>query len=233
MHSDADKTDAIARAWEANARAWTKAIRGQTIASRTVTNPAIVDAVRAQNPKTVLDAGCGEGWLAGALAGEGFDVDGCDGAPELIAAAAAAHPAARFHAVGYEALAGDAAALPGPFDVIVCNFALFAEDLGPSLAAFRARLALAGTLIIQTLHPAGVPPPHEDGWREEGFTGFSDDAWAAMPWYYRTEPTWLKTLAQAGFRVRDTRTPAHSAESPPVSLILMAERASGASVPRK
>ena len=54
----------IIDSWKSNALPWVIAVRTNEIESRLlVTNKAIIDAVLAQAPKTVLDVGCGEGWL--------------------------------------------------------------------------------------------------------------------------------------------------------------------------
>jgi 2-polyprenyl-3-methyl-5-hydroxy-6-metoxy-1,4-benzoquinol methylase len=71
--------DRLRRSWVANAPAWVDAVRGQRIESRClVTDAAIVEAVLDQQPSTVLDLGCGEGWLARALASHGIEVTGVD-----------------------------------------------------------------------------------------------------------------------------------------------------------
>ena len=54
--------------WDANAAAWTTAVREQRIPSRRAgTDAAIVQACLRTIAATVLDVGCGEGWLARAL----------------------------------------------------------------------------------------------------------------------------------------------------------------------
>ena len=58
----------ILQSWTANAAAWTKAVRNREIESRVrATDAAVIAAVADQKPRTVLDLGCGEGWLAHAL----------------------------------------------------------------------------------------------------------------------------------------------------------------------
>ena len=55
---------ALAEAWDANAANWTRAVREGRIASRTAgADAAVVDAIVGQQPRRLLDAGCGEGWL--------------------------------------------------------------------------------------------------------------------------------------------------------------------------
>jgi hypothetical protein len=55
----------ILDSWRKNAALWTRAIEAQEIESRRlVTNQAIIDAVTSNEPGSVLDIGCGEGWLA-------------------------------------------------------------------------------------------------------------------------------------------------------------------------
>ena len=62
----------IIDSWHKNATPWTAAVREQRIESRKlVTDHAIVDAVMSRRPDSVLDIGCGEGWLVRALAARG------------------------------------------------------------------------------------------------------------------------------------------------------------------
>jgi 2-polyprenyl-3-methyl-5-hydroxy-6-metoxy-1,4-benzoquinol methylase len=62
----------IIDSWHTNATPWTAAVRDKRIESRKlVTDQAIVDAVLSRRPKSVLDIGCGEGWLSRALAERG------------------------------------------------------------------------------------------------------------------------------------------------------------------
>ena len=90
----------IVDSWHKNATPWTDAVRDSQIESRKlVTNQAIVDAVRRRAPRTVLDIGCGEGWLVRALAERGMRATGVDVVPALIeqararaAASSASHP---------------------------------------------------------------------------------------------------------------------------------------------
>ena len=63
IHSSNDRK--IIDSWHRNAAPWSLAIREDQIESRTlVTNQAIVDAIVSRSARTLLDIGCGEGWLA-------------------------------------------------------------------------------------------------------------------------------------------------------------------------
>ena len=77
--------DAILDSWHRNALPWAEAIRDEKIESRRlVTNRAIVDAILDRSPRSVLDIGCGEGWLVRALSGHGMRVTGIDAVPALV-----------------------------------------------------------------------------------------------------------------------------------------------------
>src|SRR5437763_6016915 len=67
--------------------------------------------------RCVLDAGCGNGYLAARIAAQGFEVTGFDTSASGIAQARQAFPGVRFEiASGYDDLVG---LLIGPFDACV------------------------------------------------------------------------------------------------------------------
>ncbi|HEY0021939.1 MAG TPA: class I SAM-dependent methyltransferase [Longimicrobium sp.] len=214
--------DALVRSWSRNAEAWTRTVRGGGIESRRlVTDAAIVRAVLERRPERVLDLGCGEGWLARALAEQGIDVVGIDVSPELVDAARR-EGGGEFHAVSYDALAGDPSLARGEYDAVVCNFSLLDEHPVPLLAALRSVLRPGGALVIQTVHPwiAAGEGPYQDGWRTETFTAFGEGFAAPMPWYFRTLESWTDVLAAAGYSLADLREPLHPNTGRPASLIL-------------
>ena len=68
-----DAEEAILRVWHDSAAPWSRAVREGRIASRRrVTDAAVLAAIHARAPRSVIDLGCGEGWLSRALAGQGI-----------------------------------------------------------------------------------------------------------------------------------------------------------------
>jgi 2-polyprenyl-3-methyl-5-hydroxy-6-metoxy-1,4-benzoquinol methylase len=56
--------DQITQSWTQNAKPWIKAVRERQIDSRRlITDQSIIDAILSSSPKSVIDIGCGEGWL--------------------------------------------------------------------------------------------------------------------------------------------------------------------------
>ena len=189
-----DETERLRRSWVANADAWTDAVREQRIESRRVaTDAAIVEAVLAQTPRTVLDLGCGEGWLARALAKHGIAVTGVDASPSLIEAARELG-GGEFVVAAYDSLP------PGPYDLTVANFSLLEEQLAPVLRALPS-----ARLIVQTVHPGAFGD--EDGWRVETFASMEGEWREPMPWYFRTRASWARLFAQSGWGVEEVREP--------------------------
>ncbi|MEX3949497.1 class I SAM-dependent methyltransferase [Paraburkholderia sp. EG287B] len=220
------RTDAeVLASWQRNATPWIAAVRGGEIASRRlVTDAAVLDAVLACAPRSVIDLGCGEGWLALALARRGVAVTGVDAVPELVESARAAG-LTDCRLLTYEQVAQGA--LPCRADAVVCNFSLIGStSVDALLRAVPTLLAPQGTLIVQTLHPlvACGDEPYVDGWRAGSWAGFSSAFRDAPPWYFRTLESWIALLDMSGLDLRALREPLDPRSGKPASVLFMAQR---------
>lgn len=223
MSGQAPGESQILDAWQANADAWERAVREQCIESRRlVTDRAIVEAVMAHAPRKVIDLGCGEGWLARALAAQGARVIGVDAIPSLVEAASA-KGGGEFRVLSYADIA--AGRLNERAEVVVANFSLLGESsVDDLLAAVPALLEPGGVLLIQTLHPSapGLGGAYEDGWREGSWAGCGEGFGEPAPWYFRTLGGWVASLRQAGLTLLGIREPIHPHTRGPASVIFMA-----------
>lgn len=214
----------ILRSWGTNATAWTGAVRNKAIASRAeVTDRAIIDAVLALKPQSVLDIGCGEGWLVRALADHASRLVGVD-ATEALIAKARQSGGGEFYTARYEELTQCLS--DQKVDVAVCNFSLLGkESVEALLAVIPEILNDSGYLVIQTLHPliACGDAPYQDGWREGSWRGFSCDFCDAPPWYFRTLESWLALLALNNFALYQLLEPVSPDSQKPASVIMVAE----------
>lgn len=218
---------AIVEAWAGNAAPWTSAVRTGRIPCRVgVTNQAIVDAVASCRAASVLDLGCGEGWLARELAARGMTVIGADAVPELVRQARAAG-SGDFRVLRYEDLAAH-----GPnvcVDVVVCNFSLLGKaSVQAVFEAVPSLLNPGGIFVVQTLHPleACGAAPYRDGWREGSWSGIEGSFGPAAPWYFRTLASWIRLFEANGLRVFEMREPCVAQTGRPASVIFRA-RAEG------
>jgi SAM-dependent methyltransferase len=216
----------IVESWLKNAEPWTAAVRENQIESRRlVTNRAIIETVLARHPRSVLDVGCGEGWLARALSQHGIDVVGVDAVPALIEQARRAG-GGDFRVASYDDIIGGE--LKVVVDSAVANFSLIGkESVSGLLERLPGLLTAKGTLIIQTLHPLTVSgdAPYRDGWRAGSWSGFSDAFTDPAPWYFRTIESWVTLLVDSGLRLAEIREPFHPGIGRPASIIFVAEAA--------
>jgi 2-polyprenyl-3-methyl-5-hydroxy-6-metoxy-1,4-benzoquinol methylase len=215
----------ILQSWHENADAWTHVVRSGHIESRRlVTDRAIVDAVLACRPGSVLDLGCGEGWLVRALNAHGMEAIGLDAVAALIESAREA--GGEFRVASYEDIIAGRLSLAA--DVLVCNFALLGqESVERLLPALPSLLRENGQLIVQTVHPlvACGDQAYVDGWRHETWTDFGTAFPSSAPWYFRTLASWLTLLAASGWRLREIREPLHPVTGKPASVLFIVQKA--------
>ncbi|MEA3113389.1 MAG: hypothetical protein QOG58_3188 [Caballeronia sp.] len=225
MNIDPLSDGKIIEAWNQNASPWTNAVRAGEIESRRLaTNRAILDAVLACRPRSVIDLGCGEGWLALALQQSGIDVTAVDAVPALALAAKQAG-VVDSRVMSYEEIAGGR--LKQSADMVVCNFSLLGkESVDGLLRAIPTLIKPDGALIVQTLHPlvACGDLPYVDGWRAGSWAGFGPDFSDAPPWYFRTLGTWLELIGTSGLTLRAMQEPLDPRTGRPASVMFRAHR---------
>ena len=176
---------------------------------------------------SVIDVGCGEGWLVRRLSGElRCRVIGIGQCEPLIDEARRADACGEYAVVPYERLAELKSVRYQAFDAAVCNFALLDEDLLSALQAIREVLSEDGHLVIQTLHPqvSDDGDTGTDGWREETFAMFRGGRWQPMPWYFRTLESWYRQIEAAGFKVANLKEPRDPCTGVVLSIIFFCSR---------
>lgn len=222
----------ILTAWQSNAQPWSQAVRENRIESRvTVTNKAIVDTVldecRAASLTTVLDLGCGEGWLVRELNNNDLSATGMDAVDGLIDRARELDSDGkdRYKVLSYNELADGE--LAETFDVVVANFSLLGEEsVGRLFAAFENILNSSGRLIVQTVHPvfACGEEPYENGWREESWKNFGGEFTEPAPWFFRTLESWTSLFVDNAFELIKIKEPLNLKTKTPASIIFVAKK---------
>ncbi len=209
----------IIRSWHINASPWINAIKKSEIESRILaTNQAIVNNILSSSPTSLLDLGCGDGWLARALIDSKIRIYGIDAIPTLIDEAKKINNGI-FDICTYEAL--PSYQFKNKFDCIVCNFSLIGKESTDIVIKTCPKLLESnGKLLIQTLHPVVACGnfAYETGWRSGSWEGFSNEFKMPAPWYFRTIENWFELLNQNGFRVRVIE-PLHPKLNRPASII--------------
>ena len=210
--------------WNAVARGWAAAVRAGLDRERTLAGEAIVALVRQVPTGPILDAGCGEGWLARELARHGHRVTAFDGAAAMIELAKQASPPRTidYRVVTFAEAGSGPRRMGTAFGTVVFNFSLLEPRITPVLTSAGKLLFPYGRILIQVAHPSTVPGEYRDGWRtlEEAAPGVPLPR--ALPWYFRTFTTWVRELRMAGLLLVETCEPLDPDTGRPVSLILSA-----------
>ena len=174
---------------------------------------------------TVLDAGCGTGYLTRKLHDQGARVTGIDVSERMIAIARARHPGLDFRVDSCSELATIETA---HCDMVIANYVLMdAPDLPETMAAFHRVLKPNGLAVLVFSHPC-FPQSRatvlEDGeeirydWRFPYFEPSKcvDPPWAHFKskfiWFHRPLSDYWKAFTKAGFAVVGFEEPRISPE---------------------
>ena len=217
-----DHEQQILDCWYQNADPWVDAIRHQEIASRVlVTHRAIESAVVATQPGSVIDVGCGEGWLVRRLSERGIAARGLDLVPALVDSAM--RQGGEFAVASYDDIARGA--VDWRADTVSCNFALLGKASTEQLLRGVPRLMNPGaSFVVQTLHPVEAcgTQVYEDGWRPGSWDGFNPRFVNAAPWYFRTLENWRALFAATGLQLVSEHWPIHPHTGRPASVVFSA-----------
>ena len=151
-------------AWDARAERWDARAEANALrADRSADLDRIWDALRLNRGARVLDAGCGSGQLAIALAERGARVTGIDLSPEMIRRA---RDHGRERGVDIEWRTGDVLQLADPlavFDAIQARVLLqFVPDVAGVLRELRRVLKPGGRLLASV--PGALSPIYRASW---------------------------------------------------------------------
>lgn len=204
--------------WNSNAQNWLDALTQGAIPSRKCTD----DAIRCilGEATSLLDVGCGEGWLARSLPQTRYL--GIDGSAELIRLARSQSPQnsrAEFEQVSYDNIIRGQWAPDWNFQKIVFNFSLLEDNVAEVLQAAGGWLDNDGELIIQTIHPCFKLDPYQEQWHEETFSKTGIVYRGKMFWHAKTMQGWFMQFHAAGLVT--TREFEPSIDGAPVSVIFV------------
>ncbi|MGH3793654.1 MAG: class I SAM-dependent methyltransferase [Pseudonocardiaceae bacterium] len=240
-----------------NAAFWVKIIREGLDRYRSgLTDSVILNTIGPSDGLTILDAGCGEGYLSRALARQGALAIGVDCCAELVEAARAAARESGLDVDYYTRRVDDIPLANDRCDVVVCNHLLNdIESLSVTFREFSRVTRDGGRLIILMLHPCfyGVgaersvmrsyPTPEEYfsvRTVEQEFKVAGIRSPAPVRMWLRPLEDYVSELGKAGFSITSLSEPHPSAEQlaadpwwrenfvRPLFLLIVAERGKNA-----
>ncbi len=176
--------------------------------------------------RTILDLGCGSGWLAAQLTGRGAKVVGIDGSAELIRRAQARSPMGRW--VLHDLRNGLPKLEQHAIDVVVSHMALMDFDpLDSMLNDLRAILSPGSQVIITMPHPGffNYKSVEEDGVTYRKVRNYlRPEAWQIQSYgghthYHRPLSYYVNLFASYGFSLIRFEEPEFKNETPVFCLL--------------
>jgi SAM-dependent methyltransferase len=230
----------VARYWDRNADLWAEQVRkGWDTYREHFNNPAFLRFIGGLNGKTVLDAGCGEGYNTRLLARGGARMVGIDVSRRMIAHARQEEERETL-GIRYEVASFcDLSLFPqASFDTVISFMALMdGPDFdGAAREIFRV-LRPAGELVFSITHPCFMTrgfgwigdedgsatkvtvsdyfagQPYVERWRFSKGPAPEDAEPFAVPVFPRTLSEYVNTLIEAGFTVKGIEEPRPSEEA--------------------
>ncbi len=229
--------DRIQKQWEDNAEAFANLIAGTgTPHHESILNPCVEELLGDVRGKSLLDAGCGEGYLARYYTKKGADVTAIDLSPSLIETSKMITDSESLE-VDYRV--GDVCHIESvpneTFDIVLSNLVLLnIPDLEVALKEYNRVLKTEGYLVFSIVHPAfnfygpgtwkmGEKDPDtnrrkglffkvDNYFDEEEFERYwrtrkGEKFPVPISFFHRTLATYLNTLVTTGFNLLDFREP--------------------------
>jgi SAM-dependent methyltransferase len=136
-------------------------------------NPALFALLGEVSGKSMLDAGCGQGYLCRLLAKKGAHVTGLEPSEAFFTYACQREQS---EPLGIDYLQADLSAwepVPNAFDAVIANMVLMdIPDYLPALHACVAALKRGGQLLLSLLHPCFEEPGA--AWKTKGYVEVRD-----------------------------------------------------------
>ena len=217
----------ILQTWEENAPAWIQSIQDEEITSRKLmTNQAIIEAILSIHPKTILDVGCGEGWLCRAMTEKKIQATGIDGISELIIQAQE-KGTEKYFTISYQHILANKKNDLKTYDAAVFNYSIFEKEIIFKLfIELKKYLTENGKIIIQTISAKNelFQQRPADGWMEEKWNGLNNHYRTPFTWYYRSESEWLDLFKSTGFLFLSKKEIIHPETNKNFSAIYIAQK---------
>lgn len=211
------------KSWDENANEWIKIIDSEEIPSRIVTNSAIIELLSQLPSTTILDCGCGEGWLTRSMTLIGKKSVGIDATLKLIEHARTKGPET-YYQMSYDEISQGEEIPESPFEAVIFNFCLYQQEgMDLLLKNLRKSVTTKGYLVIQTIHPFFLLDRklgYKSQWIANAWEGLPGNFTNGHKWFARTFEDWSVVFSESGLeliKIKETRTN----ENTPLSVIFI------------
>lgn len=223
----------ISQAWDKLADRWISVYTAQGDMNREhVVDPVIFRLIGPTRDLSILDAGCGGGYLCRQLAGKGSRVVGVDISTKFIQIARQKEKADPLNIRYYSASLHNLPMLKDEtFDIIISNLVLMdVANLNKAVKELRRVLKKDGKLVFSIMHPCfSSPPVHgwmrkprdshrkEDRlyWMVDRYFDRAMEIWQFYDWpttysFHRPLSDYIQALLKNGFTLTDFEEPTPS-----------------------
>ena len=223
----------ISKAWDEVADKWnSKYTEYGDINRKYVIDPAIFRLIGSVKGLSILDAGCGNGYLCRLLARKGAKMVGIELSKRFIEIAEQTEKEASLGIMYYLGTICNLAMFQDEtFDMVISNLVLMdVHDLDKAVKELHRVLKKNGRLIFSIMHPCFSSPPvrgwvrkPEDSdrkedriyWRVDRYFDRSMEIWRYFDWppiysFHRPLSDYIKTLIEGGFTITDFEEPVPS-----------------------